>query len=313
MSSRNKKFWLFLFCVFMSSLLIDSCGDIMGEINNLFDPRSPDYLPPQTVIVAGPAEGITLDTADVTFIWRHANSAYWPDTTDTGNVYDYAGRIFYSYRVDNAWSDWISGEMVRGSDMPNHTYEENTGKHIIQLRGLEDGPHRFEVRSKYPSDMEESFWPIRNYSINAIDGTAMIVSPGYVYPDSGSTFVIEIKIIDVTDLLGAHLVLNYDAAILSVVGYNIKTEENDLLTLSNGDSLEFVENDAEAGRFDASVVIIGGTVTGISGSGILARIRFQHIGQTGLSDLEIAPESSLRNVYNEELLEIRRGGHVVVW
>ncbi len=285
----------------------------MGEIDNLFDPESPNFIEPQTTIVTGPQEGAMLDTADVIFTWRHANSAFWPDTTDTAVTYNYADKIEYSYRVDNAWSDWISGEILQGFDLPDHDYDESTGSHILTLRGLEDGPHRFEVRSKYPSDIQESSWPIRNYSISTMDGPAMIVSPGYVYPDSGSTFVIEIKIIAVTDLLGAHLVLNYDPEMFEVTEYNIKTEDDDLLNLSGGDSLEFVENDVSAGIFDASVAIIGGSVTGISGSGILARIRFQHIGRIGTSDLVIAAESSLRNVYNEELLKYRRNGHVVVW
>ncbi len=295
-------------------MVLAACGDIFGDVENLFDPDSPDFSPPQTLIEIGPAEGATLDTSGVTFAWRHANSNYWPDTTDTAATYDYPGRIFYSYHVDiSAWSDWISGEMLLGFDKPNHTYDENTGRHILQLPRLEDGDHTFEVRSRYPSDIEESNWPERNYTISTYDGTALIVSPGYVYSDSGATFIISVKMIDVVNLLGAHLILDYDSEMLAIDDYSIKTEISDIFGISAGEVIEYVEIDSVKGLLEANVAIAGGTVTGNTGSGILARIRFKHIGTIGSTDIEISPGSSLRNVYNDELLQVRRGGRVVIW
>ncbi|MFH1852867.1 MAG: hypothetical protein ABIA75_11035, partial [Candidatus Neomarinimicrobiota bacterium] len=89
-------------------LLLQSCGDIFGDLNNRFDPDSPNYIPPDTEIFTGPAEGATIDTADVIFAWRHSNELMWPDT-----AYDYSSRILYSFRFGySAWTDWMSGEML---------------------------------------------------------------------------------------------------------------------------------------------------------------------------------------------------------
>ncbi|MFH1850975.1 MAG: cohesin domain-containing protein, partial [Candidatus Neomarinimicrobiota bacterium] len=243
------------------------------------------------------------------FAWRHSNELMWPDT-----AYDYSSRILYSFRFGySAWTDWMSGEMLPDYNIPNQKYNSATGIHTLELHSLEDGQHRFEVRSKYPSDVEEDKWPVRLFSVDALDGTALIVSPGYVYLDSGSSFIISVKAVDVTDLLGFRLVLKYDPGMLTLDEYSIKTEVSDLLGLSSGEILEFISTDGQNGIFDVNIAVAGGTVTGITDSGILARIRFAHTGRTGSTEIKIAPESTLRDVYNNDILNVRQGGQVIVW
>lgn len=287
------------------------CGDIFGDINNLFDPTSDGYAPPETEIVLGPGQNTMLDSANVVFAWRHADENYWPDTAV---VYDYPGQILYSYKLDNAsWSDWLSGAMVQEYLPPNHTYDDSIGWHYLQFYRLEDGEHRFEIRSKYPSDIEETGWPQRDFSIDAIDGTALIASPAYTLLDSGSTFILTVKMIDVVDLMGVNLVLDYQPDNFAVVEYSLKTDSTGFLALSGGQVLEFLEIDPDQGRFTASIAVSGGSVTGINGSGILARIRFAHTGAAGQYEIVVSDESVMRNVYNDDILDVRQNCQVIVW
>lgn len=294
--------------------MIFAACDLFVNIDNVFDPESPDYKPPQTAIFSGPEDGAIVDTNTVTFSWQHADSTYWADTTTAENV---PARILYSYRLTGLdWSSWESGESLWDAPYEHWTYEDGTGKHFLILGPLEDGLQLFEVRMKYPTEIFEYNWPMRTFTVDAMEGPALIISPMQTYVDSGAAFYSLGRVLEAEDLMGIHLKLDYDPAFLSLREYSLYSDTSDFLLQSLAEYLDdftFVEHDSALGIFDLNIGIAGGNFTGVSGSGTIVELVFDHIGPRGSTVIEILPESSLRDVNNNTTLNEIGDGHVTVW
>jgi hypothetical protein len=288
--------------------------DIFGEVDNIFDPANPNYSDPQTTIVTGPGNNQVLDTTLVIFQWRHADPAYWVDSTGD---YQIASEILYSYRLNfGAWSPWTSGQYLLTNPYPIWSFDVTTGLHTLRIEGLEDRDYTFEVRSMYPTNIQEENWPTRRFVVDAMEGPAVIMSPAVIYADSGATFIMAVKVIEAVDLMGIHVKVAYSPDFLVIRDYMIRSDSTDFLLQSQAQFIEeftFIDHDSTTGIFDLNIGLAGGTVTGVSGSGVVVRFLFSHIGPRGESTIEILPESSLRNVYNEPTLNLTRNGRVVVW
>lgn len=295
-------------------ILVFAACDLFVNIDNLFDPENPDYLPPQTAIISGPGEGEVLDTNTVTFSWRHADSTYWADTSGSSNV---PSRIEYSYRLTGLdWSSWESGESLWYLPYEHWSYEDSTGLHSVTLGPLEDGLQLFEVRMKYPTEIFEYNWPMRSFTISAMEGPALYVSPMQTYIDSGDAFSSLVRVLDAQDLMGIHLKLDYDPSFVRLREYSLYSDTTDFLLQSLADHLEdfmFIENDTTAGKFDLSIGLAGGNFTGVSGTGTLIELVFDHVGSRGNSVIQILPESTLRDVNNNTTLNEIGDGYVTVW
>ncbi|MBT3215837.1 MAG: hypothetical protein HOD97_05565 [Candidatus Marinimicrobia bacterium] len=294
-------------------LLVTSC-DLFTNIDNLFDPEHPDFRNPETLLFSGPAEGEIVQSNTVIFSWEHADSVYHIDTSSTSNVSD---RIEYSYRLTGRnWSTWESGESLWYSPFTHWQYDNSTGIHSLTLGPLEDGPQLFEVRMKYPTGVFEYNWPMRSFSIDAMEGTALMISPMQTYIDSAEAFYAHVRVLDAVDLMGINLKLQYDPSMLHIREYTLMDDSLDFLLQSHADNLNdfvFITHDSLAGTFDLSIGIAGGNFTGVNGSGALVQFTFDHIGERGNTTIEILDESTLRDINNTTTLNATGDGHVTVW
>ena len=74
-----------------------------------------------------------------------------------------------------------------------------------------------------------------------------------------------------------------------------------------------MNNDTQNGHFQSDLGVAGGSVTGISGTGNVVRLVFEHIGEVGQRPITISSESSVRDVYNNSVAEFIFSGMVYIW
>ena len=77
--------------------------------------------------------------------------------------------------------------------------------------------------------------------------------------------------------------------------------------------INFVINDPQNGHFQLDLGLAGGSVTGISGTGNVVRLVFEHIGEIGQRTITISSESSVRDVYNNSVVQHIFPGVVSIW
>jgi len=294
-------------------LVVYSCGQLEVDIEvvNLFDPADADYSSPETEVLDWPAAGLTVDSTSAVFTWRHSDPNYYYDPT---HDVDYAERIFYRYRLNTSiWSPWYSGEELLQQDLGFWTFDTLTGLHVLQLDYLEDINYNFEVMSKYPTNIREDEWPNISFMVDAFEGVELLISPGQVFADSGTVFYVNAKLIDVTDFMGIHLDVSYDNSFMQLQDYALESDSTDFLLQSAGHLINFIENDTENGRFQLDLGVAGGAVTGVSGTGNIVRLIFEHTGSRGQSIISISSESMVRDVYNDSVIEHIFSGVVSIW
>jgi len=294
-------------------LVVYSCGQLEVDIEvvNLFDPADADYSNPETEVLDWPAAGLTIDSTSAVFTWRHSDPNYHYDPT---HEVDYAERIFYRYRLNTSiWSPWYSGEELLQQDLGFWTFDTLTGLHVLQLDYLEDIDYNFEVMSKYPTNIREDEWPNISFMVDAFEGVELLISPGQVFADSGTVFYVNAKLIDVTDFMGIHLDVSYDNSFMQLQDYALESDSTDFLLQSAGHLINFIENDTENGRFQLDLGVAGGAVTGVSGTGNIVRLIFEHTGSRGQSIISISSESMVRDVYNNSVIEHIFSGVVSIW
>ena len=294
-------------------LVVYSCGQLEVDIEvvNLFDPADADYSSPETEVLDWRAAGLTIDSTSAVFTWRHIDPNYYYDPT---HEVDYAERIFYRYRLNTSiWSPWYSGEELLQQDLGFWTFDTLTGLHVLQLDYLEDIDYNFEVMSKYPTNIREDEWPNISFMVDAFEGVELLISPGQVFADSGTVFYVNAKLIDVTDFMGIHLDVSYDNSFMQLQDYALESDSTDFLLQSAGHLINFIENDTENGRFQLDLGVAGGAVTGVSGTGNIVRLIFEHTGSRGQSIISISSESMVRDVYNNSVIEHIFSGVVSIW
>jgi len=294
-------------------LVIYSCGQLEVDIEvvNLFDPADANYSIPETEVLDWPTESHTIDSTSAVFTWRHSDPNYNFDAT---HEVDYAERIFYRYRLNTGiWSPWNSGEALLQQDLHFWTFDTLTGLHVLQLNYLEDISYNFEVMSKYPTNTRENEWPNISFMVDAFDGAELLISPGQVFADSGTVFYVNVKLIDVTDFMGIHLDVSYDNSFMQLQNYALESDSTDFLLQSAGHLINFIDNDINDGHFQLDLGVAGGAVTGVSGTGNIVRLIFEHTGPREQSVISISSESTVRDVYNNSVIEHIFSGVVSIW
>ena len=294
-------------------LVVNSCGqlEVDIEVDNLFDPADADYSIPDTEVLDWPTVGHSINSTSAVFTWRHSDPNYHYDATHT---VDYAERILYRYRMNaSIWSPWYSGESLIQQDLGFWIFDTLTGLHVIELDYLEDIGYNFEVMSKYPTNIRENGWPNISFMVDAFDGTELLISPGQVFADSGNVFFVNVKLIDVTDFMGIHLDVSYDNSFMQLQNYALESDSTDFLLQSAGQLINFINNNIDDGHFQLDLGVAGGSVTGVSGTGNIVRLIFEHIGPKGQSVISISSESTVRDVYNNSVVEHIFSGVVSIW
>ena len=149
--------------------------------------------------------------------------------------------------------------------------------------------------------------------VDAFDGTELLISPGQVFADSGNVFFVNVKLIDVTDFMGIHLDVSYDNSFMQLQNYALESDSTDFLLQSAGQLINFINNNIDDGHFQLDLGVAGGSVTGVSGTGNIVRLIFEHIGPRGQSVISISSESTVRDVYNNSVVEHIFSGVVSIW
>ena len=222
---------------------------------------------PQAEITAGPEEGAVLGDDAFTFEYR-ARQAY--------------GLTEFSTRLDGGqWSEWSTGTSVSYRDVEESSLA---------------GEHRFEVRTR--ADAGESEPTLRRFSVDAVGGPALRLTPKAPAGEAGDTVVLEIVAEEVGPVLAARLVLDFDADVLEL--QQVSPGE-DFWTQRGGTVVQpQAEIDNASGRLDLSVGVAGGSAAGVEGTGALARLTFR-AKRSGGASVSFAAGTALRDPLNAEV------------
>ncbi|MCK4578920.1 MAG: hypothetical protein KAU50_09025 [Candidatus Marinimicrobia bacterium] len=252
---------LILASLLFAALACDSAPQ-EPEYDNPIIPDDPNYEPPQTTIILGPDNGAVLDTHSVTIGWD-------------GNQ----GGMEFAYRLNSPiWSEW-------GPYGTTHYYY------------LDEGNYLFEVKGRYASGVEEDSPDSLHFTVDDIHGPALWLTPRYQEVTTGGTFVVEVMLEDVTDVMAVKAVLEFDPAALQVSQIEVYEDSRSLLKANGGTVIPFSSYDNVLGTATIEVATAIGDPSGVSGTGSLGIITFSS-GDAGDYSITITPNSQLRNPDN---------------
>ncbi len=235
------------------------------EFNNPIIPGDPNYVPPQTTITSGPAEGAVVDDHTVTFTWAGNQ-----DSMD------------FVYRLNEGiWSGW--------------SYDTT-----VTLAYLDEGDHLFEVKGCYPSGVEEDTAAFRNYTVNDIHGPALMLTPRSQQVTTGNTFTVEVMLEEVTNVFAVKAVLEFNPARLQVSQIEVYEDARSLLKSNGGTVIPFSSYDNTTGLATIEVATATGSPPGVNGTGAIARVTFAAVG-TGETLISFGIYSSFRDPDNVDI------------
>ena len=221
---------------FSAVLLIAApgCGspDDLSDEGNPLSPNSPNYEPPTVAIVDGPADGATVDLANVPFTW-------------SGNQ----GVDQYRYSVDGAEpGEWEASKSVT-------------------LRLLDEGEHTFEVEGRRLNTNDPAPIARRTFTVDAVKGPTLMFRPRRSIVGRGETFQVEVIAEEVSDVMLVRAVIRFDDALIDVVDI----AEGDFLSETDGRAL-FLEGAESAGMIDLNIAVAEGDAQGLTGTGTIATL-----------------------------------------
>ncbi|MCH8069501.1 MAG: hypothetical protein IID16_09590 [Candidatus Marinimicrobia bacterium] len=280
----------FIFSI-LSCLLFWTCGLEQPLPENPYDPLNLNYSAPRTQIISSPSGTVTEKS--VTFAWQQKDPFYNSDSLDSETY----GKIWYRYRLNaDLWSMWSM----------------NTS---VAFDFLDDQDYLFEVMSKYPTNiMEDVPYPKKSFTMDAYR-SSLVFSPRMTIlrSDLGeNTFAVSVRAEDVSDIMGVHIIVDYDPDFLKLNAISLFTNESDFLLRNGGDIIQFLDPDSLFGELTADLVVVMGS-GGVDGSGDLMELQFEQIAESDTMYISFGAESSIRNSVNEEMLEDRGDGVVYVW
>ncbi|MCH7731346.1 MAG: hypothetical protein IIB44_02350 [Candidatus Marinimicrobia bacterium] len=281
----------FIFSI-LSCLLFWTCGLEQPLPENPYDPLNLNYSAPRTQIISSPSGTVTEKS--VTFAWQQKDPFYNSDSLDSETY----GKIWYRYRLNaDLWSMWSM----------------NTS---VAFDFLDDQDYLFEVMSKYPTNiMEDVPYPKKSFTMDAYR-SSLVFSPRMTIlrSDLGeNTFAVSVRAEDVSDIMGVHIIVDYDPDFLKLNAISLFINESDFLLRNGGDIIQFLDHDSLSGELAADLVMVMGSGGGVDGSGDLMELQFEQIAESDTMYISFGAESSIRNSMNEEILEDRGNGVVYVW
>ena len=244
-----------------------SCTESLDDPvqDNPLDPGNPEYIPPSTTILSGPAEGDTLNTPDATFRWRGSLS-----NSD------------YSYRLNETnWSDWSIDSSV-------------------SFRLLDELTHMFEVRTRYESGETEEPPTSISFTVNAVSGPAYMIQPRLIQVVVGEEFSLDLMAEEVTDFAIAEVNFAWDHAVVELIGLSIYTDSTAFLKSNGGTIISFVDVDTATGSAVINVGVAAGDPDHVEGTGALFRINMRTV-RAGDTEVKVQESSSMRNGNNAEI------------
>ena len=158
------------------------------------------------------------------------------------------------------------------------------------------GEHRFEVRVR--ADAGESEPTERRFSVDAVGGPALRLTPKAPTGEAGGTVVVEVVAEEVGGVLAARVVLDFDANVLEL--QEVSAGEGFWGQRGGTVVQPQAEIDNASGRLDLAVGVAGGVAAGVEGTGALARLTFR-AKRSGSADVAFAAGTSLRDAANADV------------
>ena len=223
----------------LSLLLFLSCDPEL--LQNPLDEESSEYVEPETTITITDLDGSTLDTSSVTIIFEGNDLV-----------------IEYSYNLDSTgYSDWSSATSVT-------------------LDYLDEGLHTFSVKGRYASGVEDETPATVSFTVDAIQGPALIFYPRRHIISSDSTATFQIKAYEVENLMLATINVAYDNTLIEIVSVS----QGDMFT-GTGESV-FID-EISTSSLTIYTMLLGGDMPSVSGTGVLAELKVKALGSATIS------------------------------
>ncbi|MCH7763555.1 MAG: hypothetical protein IIB95_07420 [Candidatus Marinimicrobia bacterium] len=207
--------------------------------NNPFYTEDPHFIPIRTELIMGPENSEEVNNFPVRFEWVSN-----PGVSE------------FNFSLDESnWSGWGLNNFV-------------------EYDLLDEGDHRFVVKGRYPTLIEEEIPIQRDFTINAVEGPALMFYPRNVSVSIGMPFSIDLHIEEVDDLMGIYAEIVFDAMILGFDGYQVLDDSSSFLRTTGGQVVSFIEMDISSGNIIANIGIVTGNPPGVNGSGQVLRLNF---------------------------------------
>ncbi len=233
----NKKILIGL----IGTVVFWSCEKLEPIADNPLDPDNPNYVPPAVTITSGPSDGEIVDTSSVTFKW-------------IGNEYVTSYRYKF---INQNWSHWSTNRFAT-------------------FNYLNEGGHRLSVQSRYITG-DTSLVVTVNFTINAVQGPALMFYPRRHIASVGETVTFQILAEEVENLTAAEFTISFDPADLAITSIS-----QGAIFTGNGESIFHTENGS--GTLSILTAILGGENPAVSGTGDLVIIEVSLL-QTGETQL----------------------------
>lgn len=227
-------------------LFVASC-DLLHESTppghtNPIDPSNQNYEPPKAAIVAGPTQNETVTSDTVRFQW-------------VGNLPD--SLMQFNCQVDYyPWSGWTS------STETTYTY-------------FDEGVHTFSLKSRYLTGDEQKSPVSVQFTVDAVQGPALMFVPRKTLAATDSLFESEITVEEATNFAGARVQIQYDISVFAVDTVIAYEDSRNILLKNGGTLIDFLQVDRNNGTISLDMAVAGANPGDVSGTGPLGRVRFR--------------------------------------
>ena len=232
--------WSMFFCTLILGCLKEPTPP---QYTNPIDPENPEFVFPRADIIEGPAEGSAVTEDNVSFQWQGNNEKV----------------VDYRYQFRGIWSPWT--EETRAA-----------------FDYLEEGTYTFSVIGRYPTKVTSVDTTVRHFTVQPDWGTSLRISPRYIRVPPGTKFTLDVVANEVTDLMLAHIVIDFEASVLD----SVEVAKGDFLQRDTG-RIVLLQRGGQ--KVDLSIGVAIGDPRGVDGTGTIAHITFRatHEGETVLS------------------------------
>jgi hypothetical protein len=162
---------------------------------------------------------------------------------------------------------------------------------------LDEYDHVFSIQAQYPSGDtgEEVAIP---FTVDAVAGPALMLLPKSFQVSVGAQFDLQLWVDETDPIAGVSTAISYDPSRLRVSSVDfLELDSESFLLLNGGQLISFSEIDNISGIVELDCAVTEGSPRNVAGSGVIARITFEHISGSDATII-ISEESIFRNNIN---------------
>jgi len=236
---------LLILSIIGTTFLIFGCEGMpeQPEFNNPYFQDDIDTDDFDVWLLEGPRDNETVYSSSVTFKYEGTQSVNE-----------------YSFNLDNTgWSDWTSYNSV--------TFDF-----------LAEGPHTFELKVRDFDYNESPNTLYSNFTVDAISGPAIYLSPQQQELYSGDYFTVTVMAEEVSDLMGITIPIQFDSYEVILNSYTIFDYSDSFLCSNGGDVIAIVDTLPSWDTLTFNLAVVDGSPEGVTGSGALLELHFQVSG-----------------------------------